>query len=84
MVNAGYRELAEIFTAMKEAVFFFNADHPVPMADPSIAAAHWVPGDVFKELNGQPFNGGFAKVYLERANAEADLAAVWEEVRGHA
>lgn len=75
----GFRELAELFPAIKEAVYYFDGGDGVAML---ARHAHWIPKDVFAGLNGQVIYRGFVKVYFERSNAEADLAAVWEEVRG--
>lgn len=88
--NAGYHELARVFPAVAAAVYFVNADGASAAwveRLPSLAengAEHWVPGDVFAGLNGEPIHGGGSKVYFEEANALADLRAVWGEVRNAA
>lgn len=88
LASAGYHELAKVFPAIDAARLFVDATkaaESIGRTLPHLAmngAAHWVPSDVFARLNGASIHGGATKVYPTDAEALADLARVWQEVRG--
>lgn len=82
----GFHELAKVIPAISRHHYFCNASlmDPANVAafEGGVKAAHWVPEDVFQQLNAVPLYDGHIKVYPTEAAAVRDLQRAWAEVTG--